>query len=215
MTDAPDIIELWPDFLCRDFVAITPMRPIIFPRPLRVVGAARSGSTFVVIPLAELSTPLGTEPRKIQLWIPPSLGILTFKAPRRGSLSGSETARILKAYLDMVGVESAYLHANNRGEADTDHAGAVVADIRTGKNLFRPLDRFSPVNGRRGLELMIIEAHNFMMAVPETPGPDEELRAPPLLAVHVRALLAAIDGATRILRAYREQAHQPTTGQPG
>lgn len=207
MNNQPDNITLWPDFLSRDFVVLSPLQPLTYPKPLRAVGAARSGGTVVVVPLVELTASRLYPCRQPQLWLPPSPGIFTFKAPRNHRLDGSETARVLKAYMDMVGVETAFLHADSRGEPDTSHEGALITDIRTGRKLLQPLDRLSPVNCRPGLERMVIEACNFMNQ-PAIGDPGELLRAPPLLAAHVRAVCAAMDAATRTVRAYQACANQ-------
>jgi hypothetical protein len=207
MNNRPDNITLWPDLITRDFTVISPLQPLTYPKPLRAVGAARSGGTVVVVPLVELTASRLYPCRQPQLWIPPSPGIFTFKAPRNHSLDGSETARVLKAYLEMIGVEAAFLHADSRGEPDTCHEGTLITDIRSGRKLIQPLDRFSPINCRPGLELMVVEASNFM-AEPVVGDPDEPLRTPPLLAAHIRALCAAMDAAARTVLAYQASANQ-------
>ncbi len=214
MNNQTDNITFWPDPIARDFVVISPLQPITYPKHLRAAGAARSGGTVVVVPLLELTASRLYPCRQPQLWIPPSPGIFTFKAPRNHGLDGSETARVLKAYLDLVGVETAFLHADSRGEADTNHEGAQITDIRTCRKLIRPLDRLSPVNGRPGLELMVVEACNFM-AEPMIGDPDKPLRVPPLLAAHVRALCAAMDAATQAVRAYQSSANQKSVASRG
>lgn len=211
MYDSSITIDFWPDARRRDFVVISPLHPLEYPQHLCAVGAARSGNTFIVVPLVELTTPRGALSRQPLLWIPPAPGILTFKAPRNGSINGTETARQLRAFLDIVGVEAAFLHADSRGEPDTNHEGALATDIRTGRKLFRPLGRFSPVNGRPWLERMVIEAYDFMLE-PVIGDPDDLMQAPPLLAAHVRAVCAAADGAARTVLEYQARTRQrPTT----
>ena len=207
MNSQTDSITLWPDVISRDFAVISPLQPLTYPKSLRAVGAARSGSTIVVVPLVELTASRLYPCRQPQLWIPPSPGIFTFKAPRSHSLDGSETARVLKAYLEMIGVEAAFLHADSRGDPDTCHEGALITDVRTGRKLIQPLDRLSPVNGRPGLELMVNEAYNFM-AEPAVGDPDNPWRPPPLLAAHIRALCAAMDGAARTVQQFHIQENQ-------
>lgn len=209
MSDTASHVVFWPTPFTRDFMVMKSMGEIVYPKPLRVVGSARSRNDFVLVPLVELTVPRGSAPRNIELWIPPSPGIFRFRAPSRESLTTTEVARQMAAYLATVGASVAYLHTDPRGERDNAHEAIDSFDVGSGRRLFHPLDRPSAMLSPEGLTWMILDAANFMMEPFVHADPDQAMARPPLLATLKRALAAGAEAAASAVEEYRAQIKRP------
>jgi hypothetical protein len=191
-----------------DFTVIEASRHYERTEPFRVVGAARNCATFFLVPLAEIRIgPRGDHQherlRPLRLSIPPSPGIMVFKADA-SPLATARNADAISEYLAKVGAKVAFMHANREGLPDDSEHVLSMHDQLAGHLLFRRLERTSPVSDKKGMKAMITEAYNFM------PDVDPDRLPPGLLsprwktaknmAAHVRALAAALDGAARTIQ---------------
>lgn len=200
MSDFTSAVEFAPDFQARDFVVVSPLRPIVYPRPLCAVGAARCQNHFVLVPLTEMTKARGTEPRQAILWVDPSIGVLRVRVAGGACMDGAQAVKRLWGLLATAGVETAYLHTNASGLPDDGHDLIRHHDMRTGRQLFRPLDRPSHPELHKAMERMILDAVNFT-DTPAVVAEDEVLVYPPLLKTHVRALAAAVAAVEMAVRA--------------
>lgn len=198
----------------RDYAVIESIAPMTCPEPLIVVGAARTSNTIVLLPLVEIQmrgdTPPGDKPRHVRLHIPPRSGVVEFKVNQSSSMLGVGCSRDLKAVLQRMGVTAAFLHAAPSGLPDDGHPITQICDVSSGKPFFHLLERSSPVIDKAGMQMVVEEAHNFMQEIdadrllidPRYPGWNFVKN----LAVHVRALGAALEGAEILVREHTERS---------
>lgn len=196
-------IRFWANASIRDYAVLESARLVECPREVRVVGAARSRNHFVMVPLAEVSAISILEPRRLRLHILPWIGIRQFTIPQHPTPLDGGRVHVVRQFLDQVGVDVAYLHADVHGNADLDDDGTVARDPLTGRPLFHALDRTSPVTDPHGFQLLVTEAYNFLRDPETVDLTGDELTPPPLLVACVRALAAALDGASRLIAAAR------------